>query len=51
MDLETEQSDIGLHCLTKRFLKHFSSQQRQMTFVLIGTLWVNNTLMLEPLCT
>ena len=31
-----EQSDLDLHCLLKRLLKHFSRQQKQMTFVVIG---------------
>ena len=33
-----EQSDLGPHCLTKRLLKHFRRQQKQMTFVVIGVL-------------
>ena len=37
-----EQSDLGLHCLTKRLLKHFSSRQKQMTFVVIGALRFKN---------
>ena len=31
-----EQSDLGLHCLSKSLLKHFSCQQKQMAFVVIG---------------
>ena len=34
----------GSHCLTKRLLKHFSSRQKQMTFV-IGPLRVSNHLL------
>ena len=39
VDPEQEQSDLGLHCLTKRLLKHFNRRQKQTTFV-IGTLRV-----------
>ena len=31
----------GLHCLTKRLLKHFSIRQKETTFVVIGALRVN----------
>ena len=31
---------VGLHCLTKRFLKHFIRLHKQITFVVIGVLWV-----------
>ena len=34
----TPVSDLGLHCLTKRLLKHFSRRQKQTTFVVIGAL-------------
>ena len=34
------QSDLSLHCLTKRLLKHFRIRQKQTTFVVIGTLRV-----------
>ena len=36
-----EQFDMGLHCLTKRLLKHLGGQQKQTTFVVIGALRVN----------
>ena len=35
-----QQSDLGLHCLTERVLKHFSRQQKGTTFVVIGALRV-----------
>ena len=38
-----EQSDLGLECLTKKLLKHFSRQQKQMTFDVIGTFRVHLT--------
>ena len=31
-----EQSDLGLHCMQKRILNHFSRRQKQTTFVVIG---------------
>ena len=41
-----EQSDLSLNCLIKRLLKHFSRQQRQTIFVVIGALrasiWINS---------
>ena len=37
-----EQSDLGLHCLSERLLKHFGRQHKQTTFVEIGTLKVKN---------
>ena len=40
-----EQSDLGLHCLTKRLLKHLGRRQKR-TFVVIGTLRVKNTILL-----
>ena len=36
-----EQSDLGLHCLLERLLKHFSRRQKQTTFFVIGVLRVN----------
>ena len=33
---------LCLHCLTKKLLKHFSRQQKQITFVLISALRVKN---------
>ena len=33
-----EQSELGLHCLTKRLLKLFSRLQKQTTFVVMGAL-------------
>ena len=41
-DQQQEQSDLGPHCLTKSLLEHFSRQQKQVTFVVIGTLTVSN---------
>ena len=35
-----EQSDLGLYCLTKRLVRHFNVQQKQMIFVEIGVLYV-----------
>ena len=34
-----KQSDLGLHCLTKMFIKYFS---RQSSVIMIGILMVNN---------
>ena len=42
-----EQSDLGLHCLLDRRLKHFSRRQKQTTFVVIGVLRIN-TCALSP---
>ena len=33
---QTEQSDLGLHCLLLRLLKHFRRREKQTTFVAIG---------------
>ena len=33
-----EQSDLNLHCLLERLLKHFSRRQKQTNFVVIGAL-------------
>ena len=33
-----EQFYLGLHCLLKRLLKHFSTKQKQTTFVVIRVL-------------
>ena len=33
-----DQTDLGLHSLLERLLKHFSRQQKQTTFVVIGIL-------------
>ena len=33
-----EQSDLSLHCLLERLLKHFSRRQKQMNVVVIGAL-------------
>ena len=38
--MDPEQSDLGLQCLLERLLKHFSSRQKQTTFVVIGVLRV-----------
>ena len=38
------QEQSGLHCLSKGLLKHFSRQQKQMAFVVIGTLRVEQVL-------
>ena len=35
-----EQSDLGLHYLSNRLLKHFSRQQKKMKFVVNGALKV-----------
>ena len=42
MDPDQRQSDLDLHCLSKRLLKHFSSGEKQTTFVMIGALRVKN---------
>ena len=39
-----QQSDLGLHCLFERLLKHFSRRQNQATFVVIGVLRVKLSL-------
>ena len=39
---QTAPNDLGLHCLLKRLLKHFSRRQKQTTFVVIGVLRVNS---------
>ena len=33
-----EQSDLDLHCLSKRLLNDFSRRQKRTTFVMIGAL-------------
>ena len=38
-----EQSDLGLHFLTKRLLKHFNRSQKQTAFVVIVALRVKIT--------
>ena len=38
--IETNSVDLSLHCLLERLLKHFRRQQKQMKFVVIGTLTV-----------
>ena len=35
-----EQSDLNLHCLFERLLKHFNRRQKQTQFVVIGALRV-----------
>ena len=35
-----EQSDLSLHCLLERLLKHFSRRQKLMNFIVIGALRV-----------
>ena len=35
-----EQSDQGLHCLNKKLLNHLIRQQKQTSFVVVGTLRV-----------
>ena len=35
MGTKWEQADLGLNCLTKRLLKHFSRRQKQTIFVMI----------------
>ena len=37
----SEQSDLGLHCLFERLIKHFSRRHKQTTFVVIGVLRVS----------
>ena len=37
-----EHSDLELHCLTKRLVKHYSRQRKQKTFVVICTLRINS---------
>ena len=44
MDPEQTESDLGLHCLQYRLLKHFSRREMQTTFVAIGALRVNQFL-------
>ena len=39
------RSDFGLHCLTKRLLKHFSRQGKQITFAVIGVVRVKSAIM------
>ena len=39
--IRQEQSDLDLHCLSKRFQNISDRQQKQTTFVIIGTLRVN----------
>ena len=39
--LVLERSDLSLHCLLERLLKHFSRRQKQSNFVVIGALRVN----------
>ena len=39
---QIRQSDLGLHCLLERLLKHFSRRQKQTTFVVIGDLRVKH---------
>ena len=41
MDSDQTAPDLGLHCLTKRPLKHFSKRKQQTSFVVIGALRVN----------
>ena len=35
-----QTAPIGIHCLTKKLLKHFSRQQKQTSLVVIGALRV-----------
>ena len=42
-----EQSDLVLHCLYKRLLKHLGRRQSQTTVVVIGTLRVSTLTYLE----
>ena len=39
--LHKEQSDLGLHCLPYRLLKHFNRRQNRVAFVVIGVLGLN----------
>ena len=36
-------SDLSLHCLLERLLKHFSRRQKQTIFVVIGALRVKSS--------
>ena len=38
------QADLGPHCLSLRFLKHFSRREKQTTFVAIGALRVKRNM-------
>ena len=39
------QSELGLHCLTKMLLKHFSRLQKQTTYVVFGVLKVRKVIL------
>ena len=41
--VDQDQSDLSLHLLTKRLLKHFCRRQNQTTFVVIGALRVKTS--------
>ena len=41
-DLTAPMSDLGPHFLSQRLVKHFSRQQKQTTFDVIGTSRVRN---------
>ena len=40
-------TDLSQCCLTKRLLKHFRKQQKQTTFIVIGTLRVSSIINFE----
>ena len=42
MDPEQEQSDLGPHCLPKRFLNISADEKKQTTVVAIGAIRVNS---------
>ena len=43
-----QESDLGLHCLNKRFLKHLGRLQKQTTFVVIGD--IQNGMFIKFFC-
>ena len=36
--MDPDQSDLSIHCLTKRLLKYLERQQKQTAFVVMGIL-------------
>ena len=39
--VDPDQTDLVLDCLSKEASKHFSRRQKQTTFVVIDTLWID----------
>ena len=39
--MDPDQTDLSIHCLLQRLLKHFSRRKKQTNFVVIGALRVN----------